>query len=49
MKEYTFKVNKSSKHSIKVSIIIESDSKINVKVEVNEKEVENDTFEVKFF
>ena len=49
LKEYTFKVNKSSKHSIKVSMIIESDSMINVMVEVNEKEVKNDTIKVKFF
>ena len=49
LKEYTFKVNKSSKHSIKVSMIIESDSMIKVKVEVNEKEVKNETLEVKFF
>jgi molecular chaperone DnaK (HSP70) len=49
LKEYTIEVDKSSIHSIKVSIIIESDSKINVKVEVNEKEVKNDTFEIKFF
>jgi hypothetical protein len=49
LKEYTLKVNKSSKHSIIVSMIIESDSKIKVKVEVNEKEVKNDTIKVKFF
>ena len=49
LKEYNLEVTKSSKHSIKVSMIIESDSKINVMVEVNEKEVKNDTIKVKFF
>ena len=49
LKKYTFNVNKSSKHSIKVSMIIKKDSMINVKIEVNEKEVKEDTFEVNFF
>ncbi len=49
LKEYPIKVNRQGRHSIIVSIIIESDSKIKVKVEVNEKEVKNDTFEIKFF
>ena len=49
LKKYTFNVNKSSKHSIKVSMIIKRNSMINVKVEVNEKEVKTDTFKINFF
>ena len=49
LKKYTFNVNKASKHSIKVSMIIKRDSMINVEVIVNEKAVKNETFEVNFF
>ena len=49
LKKYTINVNKSSKHSIKFSMIIKRDSMINVELEVNEKVVKIDTFEVNFF
>ena len=49
LKKYTINVNKSCKHSIKVSMIIKKDSKVNVEIKVNEKVVKNETFEVNFF